>query len=85
MNLKPGGDLASIDGSHDGVRTRANGSNWLRGWPSTLLPTSSLKWAEVSKDARKAAARAAEAGSSCLVTSVALKTIKGSVSMEALS
>ena len=24
MNLKPGGDLASIDGSHDGVRTRAS-------------------------------------------------------------
>ena len=24
MNLKPGGDLASIDGSHDGVRTRVS-------------------------------------------------------------
>ena len=24
MNLKPGDDLASIDGSHDGVRTRAS-------------------------------------------------------------
>ena len=24
MNLKPGGDLVSVDGSHDGVRTRAS-------------------------------------------------------------